>query len=439
MSYANTTDIAVIGAGAAGLMAAIFAARTNPGARVIAFDGARTLGAKILVAGGGRCNVTHHAVDESAYAGSSRNAIKKVLRRFDVEQTVAFFNDLGVELKREETGKLFPTTDKARTVLDALLNAARDAGAHIEHPWRVGSIEHRDGIFTVTRDRTWEADAHKHRAPEGGSDTIHARRVILATGGKALPKTGSDGAGYAFARTLGHTVSQRVFPALVPLVVDDAAAFLRDLSGIACDATLEARSSTNKRLASFTGSTLCTHFGLSGPAPLDISRYFRDAQHADPGSSLLVNWLPGETVESIDRALLDLRKRSPMRFLCERLPERLARTLCDLAHIDAPNVSVSKLTRQQRTALARACCEMVVPVRGDRGFAYAEVTAGGVPLSEINLKTMESRATPGLHLIGEICDVDGRIGGFNFQWAWASGYIAGINATTPSRATSSTP
>lgn len=421
-------DIAVVGAGAAGLTAAIFAARSNPDARVVALDGARTLGAKILVAGGGRCNVTHHAVDESAYAGSSRNAIKKVLRRFDVDQTVAFFNELGVELKQEDTGKLFPTTDKARTVLDALLNAAHDAGARIEHPWRVASITHINDGFVIERDRAWELDAHKHRAPSDGIDTIHARRVILASGGKALPKTGSDGAGYDFARALGHTVTQRVFPALVPLVVDDPASFLRDLSGIACDATLEARSSTNKRLASFTGSTLCTHFGLSGPAPLDLSRYLRDAQHSDPGSSLLINWLPGETVETIDRALLELGKRSPLRFLCERLPERLARTLCDLAHIDAPNVPAAKLKRNQRIALARACCEMVVPVRGDRGFTYAEVTAGGVPLSEVTLKTMESRVTPGLHVIGEICDVDGRIGGFNFQWAWASGYIAGISA-----------
>ncbi|MFM2165476.1 MAG: hypothetical protein RL325_1913, partial [Planctomycetota bacterium] len=179
-------DVIVVGAGAAGLFAAIHAGRA--GARVLALDGAKTLGAKILVAGGGRCNVTHHAVDEKAYAGSSPNAIKNVLRRYGVAETVKFFEAYGVELKREDTGKLFPTTDDAHTILDALLQAARDAGVEIRHPQRVTAIE---------------------RAPEGSPvggfivrgdwGEVRAPRVILATGGKALPKSGSDGVGYEFA------------------------------------------------------------------------------------------------------------------------------------------------------------------------------------------------------------------------------------------------
>src|SRR6185369_3167035 len=142
-------DVAIVGGGAAGLMAAIWAGRTTPGASIVCLDGAERLGAKILIAGGGRCNVTHDVVDERAFAGSSRNAVRKVLRRFDVPETVAFFRDLGVGLKREETGKLFPTTDRARTVLDALLAAARAAGVELRHPWRVESVTRADSGFTL--------------------------------------------------------------------------------------------------------------------------------------------------------------------------------------------------------------------------------------------------------------------------------------------------
>ena len=240
-------DVVVVGTGAAGLFAAIHAGRA--GARVIALDGARTLGAKILVAGGGRCNVTHHAVDEKAYAGSSPNAVRNVLRRFGVAETVRFFEAYGVELKREETGKLFPTTDDAHTILDALLEAAREAGVEIRHPRRVTAIG-RDagGGFSV----------------RGEWGLLRAPRVILATGGKALPKSGSDGAGYDFARALGHTVTDHVFPALVPLILPGTHP-LRALSGLTLPATLSLRSSTCKVLREFTNSLLCTHFGLSGP------------------------------------------------------------------------------------------------------------------------------------------------------------------------------
>lgn len=435
-------DIMVVGAGAAGLMAAIWAgreawARGRP-LSILALDGAKTLGAKILVAGGGRCNVTHHVVDESAYAGSSRNAIKKVLRSFTVEETVEFFRELGVELKREETGKLFPTTDSARTVLNALLRAAEDAGVEIVHPWRVGALtlapaagSETPHVFHVERAaRPSESEsqaAHVFHVEQDGTFTsVRAKRVILASGGKALPKSGSDGAGYEFAKGFGHTLTNRVFPALVPLVVQDGH-FVRTLSGIATPATLEVRAATGKRLASFTNSTLCTHFGLSGPGPLDISRYLTEAKQADPGAMLVINWLPEVPAAEVDQQLQQLGKATPLRWLRGHLPERLAEAICAEAGVD-PSVPGHGLTREARRLLVGSLTEMRIPVVGDRGYTYAEVTAGGVPLSEVRLETMESRVCPGLHLCGEICDVDGRIGGFNFQWAWASGYLAGVGA-----------
>lgn len=395
-------DICIVGAGAAGLFAGIFAARTHPERRVILLDGARKLGAKILVAGGGRCNVTHDVVMPEDYAGGSRNAIRKVLRRFDVEQTVAFFREMGVTLKREETGKLFPTTDDSKTILNALLRALHEAGGRVYHPARVESVQHDGAMFHVS----------------GAWGSVQAGRVILATGGRALPKSGSDGGGYALVQSLGHTLTEAIFPALVPLILPGEHPF-RGLSGIAVPATLDVW--TQKRLAGFTNSLLLTHFGLSGPAALDISRHWIAAQ---PEGRLVVNFLPGMTSEDFDRHLQAVKRVSVGRLLGEHLPERLVRVLCEQADL-AFGAAVDQLTRVQRRALVEVVTAQVLPVTGDRGYTYAEVTAGGVPLTEIRLETMESRVCPGLHLCGEICDVDGRIGGYNFQWAWASGYVAG--------------
>jgi predicted Rossmann fold flavoprotein len=401
--------VAVVGASAAGLMAAIEAARA--GAEVVALDGARTLGAKILVSGGGRCNVTHHAVDESAFAGSTRPAIRKVLRRYDVAQTVRFFEGVGVALKREDTGKLFPVSDRARTVLDALLRAAHDTGVTLRHPWRVEAIERTAGGFRL-------------RSATG--DTLEAARVVLATGGRSLPKTGSDGHGYALARALGHTVTPRVLPALVPLTLP-ADHPLRALAGVAAPARLEVRAGSGRPLVAFEGALLCTHFGLSGPVVLDVSRYWITARLDDPAATLVAGWTPGRRRDEVEADLRTLGAGTVGGLLERWMPERLARVLCALASVDAAQRG-HRLTRSERIRLVRTLFELPLPVAGDRGFNFAEVTAGGVPLAELRLETMESRRCPGLYLCGEMLDVDGRIGGFNFQWAWASGHVAGVAA-----------
>jgi len=404
-------DIAVVGAGAAGLMAAIQAARA--GARVVAFDGARRLGLKILVAGGGRCNVTHERVDERDFCGSTRPAIRKVLSRFGVAETVGFFRGLGVELKREETGKLFPVSDDAGRVLGALLGECARLGVELRFPCRVSGVSAAEGGFVL--------------ADEGGES--RARRVILATGGKALPKSGSDGGGYAIAQALGHSITPRVFPALVPLTLSDEpiGAMLKGLSGVSCDATLEVRSGTGKRLERWTGAVLCAHFGLSGPAPMNISRHLAAARADDPGARLVIDWAPGHTPDSIAGALVAAGGASVLVVLRAWVPERLAGGICGVAGV-APGTVARSVPREARRRLATLVAEMPVPVTGDRGFAFAECTAGGVPLSELRLDTLESRVCPGLHLCGEVLDVDGRIGGFNFQWAWASGFVAGRGA-----------
>jgi hypothetical protein len=402
-------DVAIVGAGAAGLMAAIWAAREGPGRRIVLLDGASKLGAKILIAGGGRCNVTHERVDASAFAGSSPNSIRKVLGRFDVPRTVSFFESLGVALKREETGKLFPVTDRARTVLEALIGEAGRVGVDILPSHRVDSVAPVSGGFDVRGD--W--------------GRIGAARVVLATGGKSVPRTGSDGNGYEIARALGHTVT-RLFPALVPLTLPGGH-FLAALSGVASEASLEVLSPAGKRLAASAGPVLCAHFGLTGPAVLDISRHYIAASMDDAAAQLVVSWIPGTTAAELESELVALGAASVSGHLARRIPGRLADALCAAAGV-APNTQGHELRRQDRRALAVSATRMRLPVAGNRGFDYAEATAGGVPLTEIRLDTMESRACPGLHLCGEICDVDGRIGGFNFQWAWASGYTAGSAA-----------
>lgn len=439
----DRVDIAIVGAGAAGLMAAISAGRAARAAssrlRIVALDGARRPGAKILISGGGRCNVTHDAVDERAFAGSSPAAIRKVLRRFDVPRTIDFFRELGVRLKREETGKLFPVTDDARTVLDALLRATADAGVELRWSSRVHTVSKvLQGHDHATRARAGalpvaahsDATADRGFLLTGDFGELHARRVILATGGKSLPKTGSDGGGYELARRLGHTLTPRILPALVPLVLNSES-FIRDLSGLTLPATLELRTGTGKRLTAITDSTLCTHLGLSGPSVLDMSRHFLHAKLDDPTVTLHINWLPGETPASLDERFVERAARGerggPAHVLAERLPQRLARALCVHAAVD-PAKPLSSLTRDERRRLVTAVCDLPLPVVGDRGFAVAEVTAGGVPLRELHLDTLESRVCPGLHLCGELCDVDGRIGGYNFQWAWASGFVAGTAA-----------
>ena len=411
----DLVDLAIVGAGAAGLMAAIQAARREPDLRILVLDGARSLGAKILVAGGGRCNVTHFEVEAGDFAGSSRNAIAKVLRELPVPATIDFFRGIGVELKREPTGKLFPVTDQARTVLEALLRAAREAGVKLLYPRRVMAISRTPEGFTLAGD--W--------------GEIAAARVILAAGGQALPKSGSDGSGFALARALGHTTTATIFPSLVPLVVEDDH-WLRTVQGIAAPAGIEVRGGSGKRLSTFRGDLLCTHFGLSGPVVLDASRHYLAARQSDPQARFVVAFLPDATAENLTLELANLARRSLGRWLAEKLPDRLADALLRSAGLD-PAANALRLKKEERQALLRALLEHEIPVTGDRGFVHAEATAGGIPLAQIRLETMESRLCPGLHLCGEILDVDGRIGGFNFQWAWASGSVAGRAAAAALR------
>ncbi len=406
-------DLVVVGGGAAGLGAAIFAAEGAKSRLTVAvLDGAKTLGAKILVSGGGRCNVTHESVSATDLHGTA-HIVRHILAGFNVASTTRWFGSLGVELKREETGKLFPVTDKARTVLDALVTRCRALGVTIFAAHRVTDIQAHprgsDAGFLILHDR----------------GAMRGRRVILATGGRSLPRTGSDGFGYELARGLGHHVTPTV-PALVPLVLRGDM-FHRELSGLSQE--VELSTLVDGQLADRrTGSLLWTHFGVSGPVVLDASRFWTLA--ADRGATVHIrcNFVPGWTEQEARQWLVGQAARHPKRSLAGtlgfHLSERLAAALCRWASCD-PKMQVAQVPRPKRERVVIALTRFALPVAGPRGWNHAEVTAGGVPLEEIDFRTMESKKTPGLYLIGEILDCDGRIGGFNFQWAWSTGYLAG--------------
>lgn len=420
-----TYDVAIIGAGAAGLATAIFAARARPRLRIALLDGAAKPGAKILVAGGGRCNVTNRCVRPADFNGSSRNAIKKVLAALPVPKTIAWFAEMGVTLHEEEHGKLFPDSNQARTVLDALLAEVRRHGAKLLTAHRVTAIgpATTSGGASPTAD---EARFHVHVRVEGGDaeTVIRARRVVLATGGMSLPKTGSDGAGYELARRLGHSLVPTV-PALVPLVLDGD--FHAGLSGVAQDVELTVTPEGGKPVR-IAGALLWTHFGVSGPAVLDASRHWLRARQERRPCTITANLLPGDNAASAEAKLLDLVARQPRTILRNAmsawLPARVVDALLARLQIDG-RVPLAHLSKDVRRRWLGALLAWPLPVRDSRGYVHAEVTAGGIPLDEVDTATMQSKRCPGLYFVGEILDVDGRIGGFNFQWAWSSGYVAG--------------
>jgi predicted Rossmann fold flavoprotein len=404
----QSADVVIVGAGAAGLATAIFAARRSPQLRIVALDGARKIGAKILISGGGRCNVTNARVTEADFCGGSANTIRRILREHPASATVEFFRDIGVPLHEEEDGKLFPDSNRARTVLDALLSEAARVGVRVLTNHRVTSVERAAGGYVLATARgSWRA-----------------RRVVLATGGLSYPKTGSDGAGYGFAVRLGHALTPTT-PALAPLKL--AGTFHTPLSGAAQPVELVLRAAAD-RPRRVTGALLWTHFGISGPAVLDASRWWLQAKLERRLIEVTANLLPGETFEGAERLLLDLAASRPRLATHNafglRLPARVVLAVLSELRI-AGETPLAHLSRDDRRRLLASVLNWPLPVTGSCGYAVAEATAGGVRLDEIDPRTMESRISPGLFLVGEMLDVDGRIGGFNFQWAWSSGWMAG--------------
>ena len=400
-------DVAIVGAGAAGLATAIFARRLNPSHSILLLDSAARPGAKILVSGGSRCNVTNVAVAERDFNGGKPTIVRRVLKAFPPQEVVAWFASMGVRLHEEAHGKLFPDSNRSRDVLNALLDEVKAVGALLLSPSRVDDVT-PDEPFTLRTTR----------------GLVRARTVVMATGGLSLPKTGSDGGGLDIAARLGHTIVPTT-PALVPLVDDDEP-WHRTLTGVSQEAELAlwTGGSIARRL---TGSLLWTHFGSSGPVVLDMSRHWLRAQLAGQDPRITLNLLPGRSFESLEEEWRDrtaLRPRTSVQgILGGLMPAAVAASTLARVSLD-PATALANFSRTDRRRLIRALVEWPMTITGSRGYNYAEVTAGGIALDEIDPATMESRRCPRLHFVGEMLDVDGRIGGFNFQWSWASARVA---------------
>lgn len=404
--------VVVIGAGAAGLLAALFAGRA--GARVVLVETRPKPGAKIRVSGGGRCNVLPSQAElEDFFTAGSRNALRNVFASWPLAEVRAFFEqDLGVALKVEDTGKVFPASDDPREIVDGLLNACAAAGVELRAGERVVALRR---IGSPER-----ADEPRFELEFEGGALLRAQSVVLATGGLSLPKTGSDGFGFEAARALGLRV-HTTYPALAPLISADPA--WGELAGVSLRVEVRAYAG-DKELDRSAGDFLFTHRGFSGPVALDMSRHV-----TAPGAEqvqLVAAWLGFDAAEW-EKRLLAGGSRSVEGVLREVLPRRLVARLVALAQAPGGR-KLAELTRDERKRLVRALAACPLAVAGNEGYRTAEVTGGGIALDEVVTKTLEARSIPGLYFAGEVLDVIGRIGGFNFLWAWVSGRKAGLAA-----------
>lgn len=403
-----TKRVIVIGAGAAGTMAAIFAAAA--GAETVLVERTRDGGRKILISGGGRCNVLPSRVDESRFVtDSSPNVLRKMVRAWPLAGQRAFFETtLGIPLVEEpESLKLFPASHRARDVRDGLMSHARRQGVQLLMETRVTGI--------APAGKGWSVSIDNDVALTGDA-------VIVATGGLSVPNTGSDGAGLSMLSQLGHTMHP-TYAALTPLTANHAA--FNALSGISLTVGLSARS--HERSATARGGFLFTHHGYSGPAVLDVSHVaVRARTERTSPARLQVQWTALGEAEW-DAALKPHGARTVTGALRAELPDRLAAVLLAQADVE-PHRPLSELRRAERLRLIDTLVRGELPWNGDEGYKKAEVTGGGVALGEVDARTMESRRHPGLFLCGEVLDAFGPIGGYNFLWAWATGRAAGMAA-----------
>jgi predicted Rossmann fold flavoprotein len=403
--------IAVIGAGAAGSMAAIFAA--SAGADTMLLERTRDGGRKILISGGGRCNILPSRVDETRFVtDSSPHTLRKILRSWPLPEQIAFFErELGLRLVEEpETAKLFPASNRARDVRDGLLALAARRGARVLMETRVTGL--------APTGAGWRVECE-------GAPPLEADAVVVATGGLSVPNTGSDGRGLAVLAALGHTVHS-TYAALTPLTSEPPP--FGALAGVSLPVTITARDGA--RSASASGGFLFTHHGYSGPSVLDISHVaVRSRGEGDGAARVRVRWTALEAAEW-EEALRPEGTRTVAGALRRELPVRLADALADAA--DVPGTRpLAQLRKAERQRLIETLVQGDLPWTGDEGYRKAEVTGGGVSLSEIDPRTMESRRHPGLFICGEVLDAFGPIGGYNFLWAWATGRAAGAGCSPP--------
>ena len=402
--------IIVIGGGAAGMMAAISAAELSK--NIILLEKTNFLGKKLSITGKGRCNITNFADIPEIIKNILGNGrfLNSVLKNFDSNDTINFFESLGVKTKIERGNRVFPMSDNAKEVVDALINKMINLGVDIRTNARVTKI--------ITTDK-------KITGVEINNKIESADAVILATGGASYPATGSTGDGFKLAKQVGHTIT-KILPALVPLETEEE--FVKDLQGLSLKNVRVTIFADNKKIADEFGEMLFTHFGVSGPIILSLSRQVSFLLSENKFVELSINLKPALTPEQLSaRVLRDFEKfkrKSAKNALVDLLPSKLISVILDLAFIDEEK-HIDSITQAERRRLIEILRDLRLTITKTRSIEEAIVTAGGISTKEINPKTMESKIISGLFFAGEVVDVDGFTGGFNLQAAFAMANAAG--------------
>lgn len=410
----NNFDVAIIGGGAAGIMAAISAKQHHPGSRVVILDQTFALGRKILVSGAGRCNLTNSNLEKSPekyYNCINADFVKKVFDQFGYNKICDFFQDeLGVELtedKKTKIGKIFPKTNEAKTIVSLLVDYLEGLGVEIILNFRCRSIRQvSDKSFEISGD---------------DGNTARSDKLILACGGKTYPALGSDGSGFALATALGHEIIAPV-PVAVPLVAKNL--LFHEAQGT----KLEAEITAGRHKA--IGDILFTKYGLSGSAVLNISRDASVALNRDrkSGFKASLNFFPGKNDLAVKKIFTQRWNKRPaqtvLKSLIGLLPERVAVGILRICGIDAES-RIKDISSAKADLLCKTMTNLEIVITDTRGWNEAEFTAGGVNIQEVKPGTLESKIINNLYFCGEILDVDGPIGGYNLSWAWSSGWVAG--------------
>lgn len=405
----NNFDCIIIGGGAAGLMAACTAART--GKKVLLFERNDRLGRKLAITGKGRCNVTNQCTDEEFFENIPVGGkfLYSAYRNFNCYDCMEFFEQLGVPLKTERGNRVFPVSDKAGDIVSALEKACRESGVTVINK-RVSEVLAEDGVIVGVR---------------CGDTVYNAVSVLIATGGKSYPVTGSDGDGYKFAQALGHTVTA-LKPSLVPLVSEED--YCSEMTGLSLKNVAVSVKDTKKDKVIFKeqGEMLFTHFGVSGPLILSASSHIREMERGR--YKILIDMKPALDDTALDKRIQRDFSENPNRIfansLSKLLPSKMIPVVVGLSGI-TPEKQVNSVTKTERAGLVKLLKNFPVTVRDFRPISEAIITSGGVKLSEVNPKTMESKLLQGLFFAGEILDIDAYTGGFNLQIAFSTAVAAG--------------
>ena len=404
----KTRNVIIVGGGASGLVAAITAARN--GANVTLIERKDRLGKKILSTGNGKCNLTNEYMRAECFRGDDISIVSEVLGQFGFTETCDFFEKLGVLLKNRQ-GYLYPMSEQATAILEVLVMEVSHLGVHVVLEEQVLDVAKSKRGFSVKTDRSlYFGDA-----------------LILATGGKAAPVLGSDGSGYALAKAFGHSISP-VVPALVQL--QGKGTFFKTLAGVRCNALVKLYVE-NECVASDLGELQLTNYGISGIPVFQVSRFAAKALYEKRAVKAEIDFLPNMTPEEVGE-YLSRRKvthayKKMDQFFVGMLHQKLIEVFLKIAKI-SPKATVSEVTDRQWEIFIKLCKSFFVEIEGTNSFEQAQVCAGGVRTTELDYTTLESKLEKDLYLTGELLDIDGKCGGYNLQWAWATGYIAGKNA-----------